>query len=659
MNTIISTYSFIGSIFFMVLFYGCSDYELKNFNPDRIESQPEHLLKIYADTSLTLPRINGINNTRQQLDTLIYYAEWLKNYNKNIALFYAQKAYDIATEKNWDFPRAISAYRMAALKEQNAKHGEDIEDAIVDAKIYDRLFEKYDDPAWKVRGNILLGQLFIRKPDMDSANYYLKTALDVISDRTDDPQIINEQKAFIFHDLGTTHLDKDAEMALTYYQRSDSLYETMGNRQGMAYLRSDLGHYYEGIKEFSKADSLYDFCLLHANQVNDINMLAKSYQLKGHLNYSQFNSTDNPVYFEKATENLKNSLKYEYEHHSSTYGDLGATFHNSWFIDTDESHADSAIYYYRLAIIEGRKEGALPPFEAAANNLSIICASKPKVCETMLGKKSLVFINDNYKSLLKTMTAHSKRAYTRINKVEQRDIRVTAANKRRNQLFIGLGILGIAIAIFLLLYQRQQTRRLKAEMEALRAQINPHFISNSLNAIESLVNLGNAKAAAKYLVHFSRLSRQILNGSRSATTSLAEELKTLKHFLALEQLRFRDKLTFNVQVASDLNADLVTVPAMILQPYVENAIWHGIKPKQDGGHVQINVQKEDKTLTCEIEDNGVGREQSKAMRKASVLKHKSMGMQITEERLRAMGRIKGSRVEIQDLVDTEGKALWN
>jgi LytS/YehU family sensor histidine kinase len=207
-----------------------------------------------------------------------------------------------------------------------------------------------------------------------------------------------------------------------------------------------------------------------------------------------------------------------------------------------------------------------------------------------------------------------------------------------------------------LIVQGQKNRRIQAEMDALRAQINPHFISNSLNAIESLVNFGDTKAAAKYLVHFSRLSRQILNGSRASMISLAEELKTLKHFLALEQLRFRDKLTFDIQIIDDIPAEVIQVPAMILQPYAENAIWHGIKPKAEGGHVQVNIRKIDKMLVCIVEDNGIGREKSRAMRKASVLKHKSMGMQITEERLKNLGKIKGSHIEIIDLKNEGGEA---
>ena len=153
--------------------------------------------------------------------------------------------------------------------------------------------------------------------------------------------------------------------------------------------------------------------------------------------------------------------------------------------------------------------------------------------------------------------------------------------------------MSIVLVIFLLqiILQIQQQKRLQARMETLRAQINPHFMSNSLNAIESLVNQDQKQAASKYLIHFSRLTRRLLNSSRNPQTSLKEELKTLEHFLALEQLRFRDKLQYDIMVASGLNPENIEVPAMILQPYVENAIWHGLMHKEGTGNILIELKK--------------------------------------------------------------------
>jgi len=641
----------------VLLLLGCGSSEMKDFSLDTIEAQPEARLKILADTSITLRKIAQYSSTRQQLDSLIYYANWLKNYEENTALFYALMAYDLATEENLNFHRGVSAYLSGTLKGRRALYGEDIEDAMVDAKIGQRLLVDYNCPDIKMYINHLMGFLYSRQMAYDTARHYFNQALYQLDKLPIDSTIFYKNKATFLHNIATTFdMMEDSATQSRLYIQSDSLFQLIDNEDNRIDLWLDWALFYKLHRNYNKADSLYMLCLELGTKKKDKNFLATTYQEIGHLYFTQFESKEDKIYFDKSIQALRTCLKYENEKDFQyfTYQHLGSAFQHSWYLDFEESHVDSAILYYKLAIIKAREEGAKRTLKTISNNLSAICAFTPINCDSMLGEKAVNFINYNYMGLLDTLTSHSKSAFQRINKVEQRDIRVSAANNRKKQLYIGLGILSAIGGLFILAFQGQQNRRLKAEMEALRAQINPHFISNSLNAIESLVNLGNAKAAAKYLVHFSRLSRQILNGSRSATTVLSEELKTLKHFLALEQLRFRDKLTYEMAVAPEVNQELVLVPAMILQPYVENAIWHGIKPKQTGGQVLVKVEKVGKKLRCIIEDNGIGRAAADEMRKASVLQHKSMGMQITEERLKGMGRIKGSQVAIEDLIDEAG-----
>lgn len=639
------------------LWVGCGSSEMKDFSLDTIEAQSEARLKFLADTSLTLPQIKQYTSTRQQLDSLLYYAEWVKNYKEDISLLYAQMGYDLATEENLNFSRAVSAYQLAIFKGLKALYGENIEGAMVDAKISQRLMDEYNRPDWNMHINNLIGSLFRRQYQMDTARYYFTQSLNQLDKLQLKPTIVIKNKAKILHYLGTTmSMSEDSLTISQLYAESDSLYETINEKEGRKELWVDWALLHYNNKKYTNADSLYNLCIKFGQEEQDIDILENINLNKGIMYYFQFSETENTEYFDKSIRALKTSLTYgrEKKFQYLTYFTLGTNYHYSWAIDIDESHGDSAVQYYKMAIIKASQEGANRPLKTYCKNLVELCSYSTINCDSLIGQETVTFINSNYLTLLDTLTKHSKSAFQRINTVEQRDIRVNAENNRKNQLYFGLAILGAIGAIFLMLLQGQQNRRLKAEMKALRAQINPHFISNSLNAIESLVNLGNAKAAAKYLVHFSRLSRQILNGSRSATTSLSEELKTLKHFLALEQLRFRDKLTYETRVAEDINQELVLVPAMILQPYVENAIWHGIKPKQTGGKVLIQVQKVGKKLRCIVEDDGIGRAAADKMRKTSVLQHKSMGMQITEERLKGMGRIKGSQVKIEDLMDESG-----
>lgn len=215
-----------------------------------------------------------------------------------------------------------------------------------------------------------------------------------------------------------------------------------------------------------------------------------------------------------------------------------------------------------------------------------------------------------------------------------------------------LGGLVIPMGLYIL-YQRRRQQQLETQLTTLRNQINPHFFSNSLNAIEGLVNLDQKRAASKYLIHFSRLTRRLLNTSLHTDANLAGELETMKHFLALEQLRFKDKLHYDIRVAKDLQPLLIEVPTLIFQPFLENAIWYGIKPKESPGFLQINVFKENEMLCCVIEDDGIGRKAAFEQQKESVMEYESAGGKITKKRLQNAGR---GTVQVMDLFDEQGQA---
>jgi two-component sensor histidine kinase len=233
-------------------------------------------------------------------------------------------------------------------------------------------------------------------------------------------------------------------------------------------------------------------------------------------------------------------------------------------------------------------------------------------------------------------------------------------NKRNNLAMGSLAGLIILMLGFGYLHQRrnneEMNRQLKSRMEALRAQMNPHFISNALNAIDSLVNQGRNKEASHYIIQFSRLCRVILNNSRHESVTLDEEIQMLTYFLNLEQLRMGDRLKYKMDIDPTLNIDQIAVPSMILQPFVENSIWHGIVSKPGGGTVWVQIKKrDDQTYQCIVEDDGIGREKSAEL-KAQMITRPSLGLAITEERIEKLHKIKGSHIVTEDLYDHNGKA---
>lgn len=173
--------------------------------------------------------------------------------------------------------------------------------------------------------------------------------------------------------------------------------------------------------------------------------------------------------------------------------------------------------------------------------------------------------------------------------------------------------------------------------KALRAQVNPHFIFNALSSIQYLVSSNNRVSALKYLSKFSRLTRNILESSIETNVMLNEEIKMIRDYLELESLRFDNAFSYQINIDEDLDPNEIEVPFMILQPFVENAIIHGLLPKKDGlKELSINFKKGDEVVICEIEDSGVGRQVANQRKHIYKKEKKSRGLEVTKQRLAAL-----------------------
>ena len=198
-----------------------------------------------------------------------------------------------------------------------------------------------------------------------------------------------------------------------------------------------------------------------------------------------------------------------------------------------------------------------------------------------------------------------------------------------------------------------------SEMQALRSQMNPHFVYNSLNAIRLFVLQNDSDNAEKYLVKFARLMRLILDNSRQEWVSLASELDQLRLYIELEQLRFNHAFDFRIETEPSLRQEDIAIPPMIIQPYIENAILHGIAHKKEKGHILISLKPVNSSLECIVEDDGIGREQAAALKSKGIAAHKSVGLKVTEERLQLINQRTGKEasVEIIDKFDESRKPL--
>jgi len=180
-------------------------------------------------------------------------------------------------------------------------------------------------------------------------------------------------------------------------------------------------------------------------------------------------------------------------------------------------------------------------------------------------------------------------------------------------------------------------KAIELEMQALRAQMNPHFIFNCLSSINRFIFKNDNKTASDYLTRFSRLIRMVLMHSSKKLITLEDELEMLRLYLDLERLRFKDAFDYSITTTNIVDVGAIFIPPLLLQPFCENAVWHGLMHKESKGHLNIIISEiineNEKVLHCVIEDDGVGREKSAEMKSKSAESEKSLGLKITTERL--------------------------
>jgi hypothetical protein len=189
------------------------------------------------------------------------------------------------------------------------------------------------------------------------------------------------------------------------------------------------------------------------------------------------------------------------------------------------------------------------------------------------------------------------------------------------------------------------------EQKAFRSQINPHFIFNSLNSIQQYVAERDISGANRFITDFSGLIRMTLDMSDQATVPLSEEIKYIDTYLRLEKSRLENKFSYTITVDDSLCLDEIYLPPLLLQPYVENSIRHGIKYKRNNeGKIQISVQKKEPGIVVSIDDNGIGREEAQKYKSKFHIQYQSMGMKINKDRVDILNSYSGNKIDI-DVVD--------
>lgn len=320
----------------------------------------------------------------------------------------------------------------------------------------------------------------------------------------------------------------------------------------------------------------------------------------------------------------------------------------------------------------GRHDEALQVYkEYAANNDSINSSEKLKEYT----RHELAF---EY-----TRRHDSLNYEAKLQKQEMAQVRAVADNKLKQRsfyAFVAIVIL-LLIASYFFFRSRVQQLRFRSELAqekaqqqikdmgfesklndltlaSLKSQMNPHFIFNCLNSIKFYVEKNETDAASLYITKFSKLIRSILDSARSEKISLAAEIELIGLYLEMEAMRLKEKLNYKINIPPDIDADFIEIPPLLIQPYVENAIWHGLMPKPEGGTITVAISIANDSLEINIADDGIGRGKAEALKKKNKFNHTSHGSALNNERIAMFNaRYKtNTRVDIADLKDSSGNA---
>jgi hypothetical protein len=245
--------------------------------------------------------------------------------------------------------------------------------------------------------------------------------------------------------------------------------------------------------------------------------------------------------------------------------------------------------------------------------------------------------------------------------IAQQEEAITEAMVSRQRLVIyGLILIILIIAVTSYFIYKNAIASKRANqllaLKSLRSQMNPHFIFNALNSLNHFVAEADERTANKFLSEFSRLMRLVLENSQQDFIPLYKEEEIISLYLKLEHYRFREKFDYSISIDNNINKEAVYIPPMLIQPYIENAVWHGLRYKESKGHLNLSIRQTDHKLEVEIKDDGIGRKRSTELKTENQKKHNSTGLKNIRERLKIINKIYRSdyKVLIEDLAEGTG-----
>lgn len=346
---------------------------------------------------------------------------------------------------------------------------------------------------------------------------------------------------------------------------------------------------------------------------------------------------------------------------TNAYGNIGTIYR-------DKKEYKKAIKYYKESIkysMEGKDWYNLSWLYKDISDMFIDLDDYPKAYDNFVLHKQ--YSDSLEMTKFNTGLSNARAIYETEKKEKELELLSVRLKQQRYFMYgsIGLAVLAIFVGILLIRQNRMNSKRKISEMnhqiseitqKNLRQQMNPHFIFNTLNSIQYFMYQHDKISTNNYLTKFSSLIRKTLENSQHTSIPIKDEMDALELYLQLESLRFKEKFDFKINIDDDIDTLLYKIPTMLIQPYVENAICHGLINKDEKGFLSVDLKLLEDKIECTIEDNGIGRNAAMEIKKQKNGSHNSLGTKITESRLNLVSSFygKNTKIDYTDLEDENG-----
>ena len=603
-----------------------------------------------------------------KIDLLNSMAEYYISVNLPKALDYAQQALTESIKYKYDNGAAKSYMNIGRTYDYMGDYSKG-EDYYMKSISQNNKIGKYSNIC---NAYYCLGEIFVKRANFSKAYFCYIKGLQ-ISERVND----YNSKSYILKNIGLLYMIlNDDEKAKTVFEKalknaivSKSITRIVESYLGLAYifqkqnnfvkthyylykaskiiyksknekvrinLFTHYGDYFLNIGDYVKAIDFYQQALMLSKSTCDKYNESIIYTRISHICQLQKKYNLSLQYNIKALK-IRKLARYDLLTGSS-YTNIGS----SYFLMNDYKNA---LKYFQMGLLTAK----------GLERKDYVQYNYKKICELFIKQKNYKKALD-YHILLASLNSNinreeNDRKITEIQakyEIEKKDQLVSKMvkekeiqnliHKRRQYFYSTVAIFFILTSVIILLFYKQSQlknnqRNANIEQKLFRSQMNPHFIFNSLLSIQSYIFKNNSIKAASYLSSFAKLIRLVLINSREDFITLEKEIETIQLYLELQELRFKDKFQYSLSIDNEINKSIIAIPPMMIQPFIENSIEHGILNQNQIGKVDIRIVEKANSIQIEVEDNGIGIEKSKEIQKLNNIEHNPLGTKITVERI--------------------------